>query len=151
MSAFLALLESWGYAGMFIAAFLAGSAFPFSSEAVLTALQLAGLDPLRLFLAATVGNVLGSMLNYVVGTFGRMEWIERYLHVDPDKVRRAQKWMERYGAWMGLVTFLPIFGSVVAATLGFTRANPWLTTLTIAIGKAARYALLIYALGWIQG
>ena len=151
MSAFLELLQSWGYVGMFIAAFLAGSAFPFSSEAVLTALQLAGLRPLPLFLTATVGNVLGSMLNYVVGTFGRMEWIERYLHVAPDKVRRAQKWMEHYGAWMGLVTFLPIFGSVVAATLGFMRANPWLTTLSIAIGKAARYALLIYALEWLQG
>jgi len=77
------LLESWGYWGMFIASVIAGSVFPFSSEAVLTALQLAGLDPVRLFIAATVGNVAGSMFNYGIGSLGKMEWIERYLRVEP--------------------------------------------------------------------
>lgn len=145
MSSFIALLESWGYWGMFVASFIAGSVFPFSSEAVLTALQLAGLDPLHLFLAATTGNVGGSMLNYGVGRLGKMEWIEKYLHVEPEKVHRTERWMERYGAWIGVLCFLPIVGSVVAVTLGFTRANPWLSLLTITIGKVARYALLIFA------
>ena len=145
----LELLESWGYWGMLVSSIIAGSVFPFSSEAVLTALLLAGLDPFRLFVAATVGNVVGSMFNYVVGTFGRMEWIERYLRVDPEKVRRTSAWMERYGAWIGVLCFLPIVGSVIAVTLGFVRANPWLSLLTITIGKAARYALLIFAVGMI--
>lgn len=145
MTTFLALLESWGYWGMLVAAFIAGSVFPFSSEAVLTALQLAGLDPMRLFVFATVGNVAGSMFNYGVGRLGRMEWIERYLHVEPAKVQRTAAWMQRYGAWIGILCFLPILGSVIAVTLGFTRANPWLSTLTIAIGKAARYAILVFA------
>ena len=134
---------------MLVSSIIAGSVFPFSSEAVLTALLLAGLDPFRLFVAATVGNVVGSMFNYVVGTFGRMEWIERYLRVDPEKVRRTSVWMERYGAWIGVLCFLPIVGSVIAVTLGFARANPWLSLLTITIGKAARYALLIFAVGMI--
>lgn len=145
MSAFLALLHSWGYLGMLIAAFLAGSFIPFSSEAVLLGLQLSGLDPWLLFVNATAGNVAGSMFNYWVGTFGRMEWIERYLHVEPEKVHKTARWMERYGAWIGLVTFLPIFGSVVAITLGFTRANPWQSCLAILIGKSARYAIIIFA------
>ena len=149
MSAFLALLESWGYWGLLVAAFIAGSAFPFSSEAVLTALQLAGLDPIRLFVAATVGNTAGSMFNYWIGTLGRMEWIEKYLHVPSQKVENTARWMERYGAWIGVLCFLPILGSVIAVTLGFTRANPWLSFLTITIGKAARYALIIFALSMI--
>ena len=140
----LDLLESWGYWGMFVAAFIAGSVFPFSSEAVLTALQLTGLEPIRLFFFATAGNVGGSMFNYAVGTLGKMEWIEKYLHVDPEKVKRTTRWMERYGAWIGLLCFLPILGSVIAVTLGFARANPWHSFLTITIGKAARYALLIF-------
>ena len=57
--------------------------------------------------------------------------------------------MERYGAWIGVLCFLPIIGSVIAVTLGFTRANPWLSLLTISIGKAARYALLIFAVSFI--
>jgi len=140
----LELLESWGYWGMMVASFIAGSVFPFSSEAVLTALQLAGLEPVRLFVFATVGNVAGSMFNYGVGTLGKMEWIEKYLHVEPAKVERTSRWMERYGAWIGFLCFLPILGSVIAVTLGFTRANPWQSLLSIAIGKAARYALLIF-------
>ena len=145
----LEVLESWGYWGMLVSSIIAGSVFPFSSEAVLTALLLVGLDPFRLFVAATVGNVVGSMFNYVVGTFGRMEWIERYLRVDPEKVRRTSAWMERYGAWIGVLCFLPIVGSVIAVTLGFARANPWLSLLTITIGKVARYALLIFVVGMI--
>ncbi len=149
MSAFFALLESWGYWGLLVAAFIAGSVFPFSSEAVLTALQLAGLDPVRLFVAATVGNTAGSMFNYWIGTLGRMEWIEQYLHVSRQKVENTARWMESYGAWIGVLCFLPIIGSVIAVTLGFTRANPWLSFLTIAIGKAARYALIIFAVSMI--
>ena len=129
---------------MLVASFIAGSVFPFSSEAVLTALQLAGLDPMRLFVFATIGNVGGSMFNYGVGTLGKMEWIERYLHVERTKVERTARWMERYGAWIGILCFLPILGSVIAVTLGFTRANPWLSLLTITLGKAIRYALLVF-------
>ena len=144
MSSFLALLESWGYWGMFVSAFIAGSVFPFSSEVVLSALQLAGLDPLHLFISATVGNTAGSMFNYWVGSLGRMEWIEKYLHVEPSKVERTARWMERYGAWMGFLCFLPVLGSVIAVTLGFTRANPWISSFSIFIGKCVRYALLIF-------
>jgi len=130
---------------MLIAAFIAGSVFPLSSEVVLTALMLAGLNPLYLFIAASIGNIGGSMFNYGIGSLGRMEWIERYLHVPAEKVNRTATWMQRYGAWIGLLCFLPIIGSVIAVTLGFTRANPWLSLLTIAIGKAARYAIVIFA------
>ena len=144
MTTFLSLLQSWGYWGMLTAAFIAGSVFPFSSEAVLTALQLSGLDPVRLFAFATIGNVAGSMFNYGVGTLGKMEWIEKYLHVDREKVERTSQWMEHYGAWIGILCFLPILGSVIAVTLGFTRANPWVSLLTITIGKATRYAILIF-------
>lgn len=149
MASFIEILSDWGYIGMFVASFIAGSVFPFSSETVLAALLLAGLNPMQLFVAATIGNVGGSMFNYWVGTFGRMEWIEHYLHVRPEKMQHTQTWMERYGAWIGLLCFLPILGSVIAVTLGFMRANPWLSLLSITIGKAARYAILIFVVSMI--
>ena len=144
MSAFFALLESWGYWGMFVSALIAGTVFPFSSEIVLSALQLAGLDPLQLFIAATVGNTAGSMINYWVGSLGKMEWIEKYLHVKTSKVEQASAWMERYGAWIGLFSFVPIVGSAISVALGFARANAWMSFLTIFVGKAIRYSVLIY-------
>lgn len=133
-----------------MAAFVAGSVFPFSSETILAGLQLAGLHPLPLFLSATLGNVLGSMFNYWIGSFGRLEWIERYLHVGRDKVEKTRLWLQGMGAWMGVFCFLPILGSALAVTLGYMRANPWFTLLSITIGKAVRYAILIWAVKAIQ-
>lgn len=135
---------------MTIAAFLAGSVFPFSSEAVMASLQLAGLEPWPLFLCATVGNVAGSMFNYWIGTFGRMEWIEKYLHIPAEKVNRTRAWIDGRGAWIGSLCFLPILGSVLSVTLGYMRANPYTTLLYISLGKSVRYAILVISIYYIN-
>lgn len=137
------LLQEYGYWGMTVAAFLAGSVFPFSSEAVMVSLQLAGLEPWPLFLSATIGNVAGSMFNYWIGTFGRLEWIEKYLHIKREKVEKTRLWLDGRGAWVGSLCFLPILGSVLSVTLGYMRANPYVTFVAIFVGKAVRYSLLI--------
>lgn len=149
MDAFVEFLIQYGNWGMFIAAFIAGSVFPFSSEAVMAGLQIAGVSPLDLLTWGTTGNVAGSMFNYGIGRLGRMEWIEKYLHVKREKVEETQKWMEHRGAWMGVLCFLPILGSVIAVTMGFMRANPLISLISIFIGKFIRYAILIYAVSFI--
>lgn len=140
-----------GYWGMFLAALLAASVFPFSSEAVMAGLQLAGLDPLILLAWGTAGNVGGSMFNYCLGRLGRMEWIERYLHVKRENVEKARHWMERKGAWAGgILCVVPVIGDAFSVALGFMRAD-WLTCLiSITIGKLARYAVLVYAVTLFQ-
>lgn len=137
-------LISYGYIGMFIAAFIAGSVFPFSSEAVMTGLQLAGTPVIPLFLSATIGNVLGSMFNYWVGSLGDPVKIEKFTHVKPEKMERVLKFMQGHGAWLGFFTFLPILGSVLSVSLGYLRANVWITLLSITIGKSLRYAVLMW-------
>lgn len=143
MEFLIQLLQEYGYWGMTVAAFLAGSVFPFSSEAVMVSLQLAGLEPWPLFLSATIGNVAGSMFNYWIGTFGRLEWIEKYLHIKRKKVEKTRLWLDGRGAWVGSLCFLPILGSVLSVTLGYMRANPYVTFVAIFVGKAVRYSLLI--------
>lgn len=150
METVMHILEGYGYWGMTIAAFLAGSVFPFSSEAVMVSLQIAGLEPWPLFLSASVGNVAGSMFNYYVGTLGRLEWIEKYLHIKREKVLRAQAWMENRGVWMGTLCFLPIIGSALSVALGYMRANPYKSFIAISIGKTARYGILIMVTYYIQ-
>lgn len=76
MDILIGFLIHWGYWGMLVSAFLAGSFFPFSSEAVIVGLQSAGLVPLQLVIYATIGNVLGGMFNYSIGRMGRLDWIE---------------------------------------------------------------------------
>lgn len=140
----LDFLISYGCVGMFIASFFAGSVFPFSSEAVMTGLQLIGTPLVPLFISATTGNVLGSMFNYWVGSLGDPVKVQKYTHVSPEKMERALVFVQKYGAWLGFFTFIPVVGSVLSVTLGFLRANPWLSLLSITLGKSLRYAFLIW-------
>jgi len=143
MDAFFSLLLGYGYIGFFIAAFIAGSVFPFSSEAVMIGLIAAGLDPVQLVIYGTIGNTLGSMFNYGVGRLGKPEWISKYLHVSEKSLKRTERFLAGRGAWMGVLTFLPILGSAISVALGLMRANVVITTVSVTIGKLARYVVLM--------
>ncbi len=143
------LLLDYGYWGMLVAAFLAGSFFPFSSEAVMLALLAAGLHPLPLVIYGTIGNVAGSMFNYGVGRMGRLDWIESHLHVKKRDLDKAQKFLGGHGAWMGFFAFLPVLGSAITIVLGLMRANLPITFASITLGKALRYILIVYGINLI--
>ncbi len=144
MDALIAFLTQYGYWGMLMAAFLAGSFIPFSSEAVMVGLLGAGLDGWGLIIYGTIGNILGSIFNYTVGHMGRLDWVEKYLHVKQKDLDKAQRFMAGRGAWMGFFAFLPVLGSAITILLGFMRANIPITFFSIAIGKFLRYVILIY-------
>ena len=140
-------LTQYGYWGMLRAAFLAGSFFPFSSEAVLIGLMATGLDPWILMIYGTVGNVLGSIVNYCLGRMGKMEWIEKYLHVKKADLDKAHRFLAGRGSWMGFFAFLPILGSAITIALGLMRSNVVITFIAITLGKIFRYIVLIYGAG----
>ena len=142
MEYLVAILLKYGYAGMFAASFLAGSVFPFSSEAVMAGLRLAGLGIWPLFACASLGNTLGGMFNYGIGHLGKEDWIYKWLRVKPCHLKRSENFVHRYGAWMGLLSWLPVLGSVVTVAMGLLRVNIWKSTITIFIGKVARYVVL---------
>ena len=131
MDELIGTLTDWGYAGLFVGAILAGSVLPFNSESVMAALYVAGLDP-------------WALINYFIGRMGKMEWIERYLKVKRDKLERARRWVAKYGAWMGLLAWIPLLGSAITVALGLMRSNIPLTFTAIFIGKLTRYVLVIY-------
>ena len=137
-------LLSYGYMGMLVAAFLAASILPFSSEAVMVGLQAAGLDPIFLIVYGTIGNVLGSMFNYTIGRLGKMEWIEKYLHVKKEDPDKAHRFMAGRGAWMGLLSVIPVVGDVITVALGLMRANVVIVVISVTISKLLRYVLLVY-------
>lgn len=138
-------LVAAGPVGMFLAAFLAGSFFPFSSEVVMIALLEAGGDSTSLLIWGTAGNVLGGMFNYGVGSLGKEEWIVRRLKVSPERLERGRRSVRRFGAWAGLLSWLPILGSVITIAMGYLRTNLWLSIVSIAAGKYVRYQVLVSA------
>ena len=119
-----------------------GGFFPFSSEAVMLGLLAAGLHPVPLVVYGTIGNVLGSMFNYVIGTYGKAGMDGGILHVKriPRKGRAIHG--RGGGAWMGFFAFLPIIGSITIA-LGLMRANIDITLTSITVGKLLRYVVLV--------
>lgn len=143
MDAFIQFMTDWGYWGMFLSAFLAGTILPFSSEAVLLACVGLGLDPVWSTLATTAGNTLGGLTCYWIGHLGKMEWIEKYFKVDQKQLDKAVGFIHGKGAWMALFSFLPVIGDAILIALGLMRANVWIVGFSMTIGKLGRYAILV--------
>lgn len=145
------LLIDWGYPGMFISAFLAGSFVPFASEFVMLAGIAAGLNPVVSVVVTSVGNTLGGLTCYWIGTLGKKEWIHKYLRISDEQFAKAERWVEKRGALSAFFSFVPVIGDALIVVLGWMRANLMIVTLSMMIGKFLRYALLAAAtLGIIE-
>ncbi len=135
----------WGYLGLLLGSFLAGSIVPFSSEAlVIACVGPFHMEPVTCLFVALLGNVSGGMTCYYLGHLGKIEWIEKYAHVSEAKLNRTLEFMKNRGAWMGLFAFIPMLGTAISVALGYVRSNVWIVLLTMTIGKLLRYAAIIW-------
>ncbi|MBQ3187427.1 MAG: DedA family protein [Alistipes sp.] len=141
MEAFTEFMLDWGYWGLLLSAFVAGSIFPMSSEAVMLGLLALGLHPVGCVLAASVGNTLGGMTCYWIGTLGKTEWITR-LGIRQEQLDKAGRFLGGRGAWMAFFSFLPTIGEAIAVVLGLMRSNRTITLVAMLLGKAARYTVI---------
>lgn len=135
-------IAEYGYSGMGMAAFLAGSFIPFSSEAILTGLYASGLNLWTLIVFATVGNVLGGIFNYFIGRLCNEGWVYRLFRIKEDKLQSTKEKVRQRGAWMGLLAWLPLIGTAISIALGILRVNFAKSVLSMFIGKALRYLAL---------
>ena len=133
------LLADYGLWGLFVGSFLAATVVPFSADVLLIGLLVAGANsPIALILVATLGNWLGGLTSYSVGRAGKWEWIER-LRVSRKSLEKQQSRIERYGAPIALLTWVPFIGDVFAVALGFYRVKFIPSAIYMLIGKAARF------------
>ena len=77
-------------------------------------------------------------------------WVYRLFRVKEEKLDRSKKQIRTHGAWMGLLAWLPILGTVITIALGILRVNFAKSLCTIAIGKFLRYLALGYILSLTQ-
>lgn len=141
MELFYEFMLEWGYWGLFLSALIAGSIFPMSSEAVMVGLLALGLNPVGCVMAATLGNTLGGMTCYWIGTLGKREWIVR-LGIREEQLDKATRFLGGRGAWMAFFSFLPTIGEAIAVVLGLMRSNRTITCTAMLLGKALRYGLI---------
>ncbi|MFM2422555.1 MAG: hypothetical protein RL291_1085 [Pseudomonadota bacterium] len=150
----LALVDaSWPYGLVALAAFIGGSLLPLSSEAALVAQIKTGYGmPWGLAIAATIGNTLGGVFNWWLG-----KWIVHFqtrpwFPFTPGQIEHAEVRFKRWGIWVLPFTWFPIIGDVLTFVAGSFRVPLWLFVPLVAIGRFARYAVIVWGmtrLGWI--
>ncbi len=134
----------YGYAGLFLASFLAATVVPFSSEAIFAAMLVGDFDARILLLMATAGNWLGGMSSYWLGSLGKWEWIEKYLKIKPEKTKKMRQKLRGKTGFIAFFCWLPFVGDVIALTLGLMKENVIIVGLSMLAGKFLRY-FFIYA------
>jgi membrane protein YqaA with SNARE-associated domain len=136
------------YLTLFTSAFLAATIFPAQSEALLLALILGGEHPVWLLvLVATVGNTLGSVLNWWLGRYLHHFRHRRWFPVSEKTLRAAEQRFQKYGLWSLLLSWLPVIGDPLTVVAGLLRVPFWTFLLLVGLAKGARY-LLISGVVW---
>jgi len=138
--------------GVFLSAFLAATILPFSSEIVLTAFYAAGGgEAFTLWLVASAGNVLGALVNWWLGRY-LLHWQDRqWFPFKADQLGRAERWFGRFGIWSLLLAWVPVLGDPLTFVAGLLRVNVWVFLVLVTIGKAGRYAAVLWlASGMLQ-
>ena len=143
------VLITFGYLGLFLAAFLAATVVPFSSEIVFTTLVFSGLDTWACVFVATLGNWIGGMTCYYLGYLGKIEWIEKYLRIKKERIDKFMLKLHKYGDWFAFLSFLPGIGDIIALATGFFKCNIYIVASSMLLGKFLRYIVWMYLQGFI--
>jgi membrane protein YqaA with SNARE-associated domain len=137
-------MESWatyGYWGLFLSAFLAGSIIPFSAELLIGILLYQGFPLIPLVLVATLGNWMGGYTAFFMGYYTRWDLIKKYFKISPDKIE-AFKWKDKFSTEiLALFCWIPILGSLILISLGLMRSSIIKTGVFMFIGRFARYTV----------
>jgi membrane protein YqaA with SNARE-associated domain len=130
-------------AGLFLTALVAATILPMQSEAALVGLILTGSYPVWVLIAvASVGNVLGSVINWGLGRGIERFRDRKWFPVKQASLERAQTWYRRYGKWSLLLSWAPIIGDPLTVVAGVLREPFPVFLLLVTIAKVGRYLLL---------
>ena len=137
-----------GYIGLFIGSFVAATVVPFSSDVLLIGMLAAGGDIAWSVSVATLGNWAGGLTSYWLGWIGKWEWIEKYMRVKHETLVRHKDKVDRFGALLALLTWLPFIGDVFAIALGFYRVDFKKSAVLMLVGKGARFVAWALLFVW---
>jgi len=131
------------YITLFTVAFLSATLLPMGSEALLLYDISQNHSLLLLWIFATLGNTLGSMVNYWLGLKGE-NYLEEKGHLSAQKMEKARGFFDTYGGWTLLLSWVPIIGDPLTFIAGVLRYNFKWFSLIVAVAKGTRYAIVIF-------
>ena len=136
------------YLSLFFISFLAATILPFSSELTLAGLiTTSNYDNVLLLIVASFGNVLGSVVNWVLGFYSRNLTIKKWFPFKEAQIERSSKWFSKFGKWSLLFAWVPFLGDPLTLVAGLLRVRFLDFIILVAIGKVSRYLLVFYLIG----
>ncbi len=132
------------YLLLFLSAFGAATLLPLQSEAVLAGLLMEGKNSVvLLLLAASLGNIMGSCVNWWLGYKIEHYKNKKWFPVSENQFQRAQLTYAKYGYWSLLLSWLPVIGDPITLIAGLMRENFLRFLFMVSVAKTGRY-LVIY-------
>jgi len=137
------LFIKYGLIGLFFNGMFS-SFIPIPTEATISALLLARVNPWHVFLVLTIGSIIGGYIAYYIGYNGRLL---RKLRKTPQKYeQKSVSIMSKYG-WATIVFFspwIPILGDVVSIVAGTKRYDVIKYTIAMTTGKTIKAAAIVF-------
>ncbi len=131
------------YITLFAVSFLAATLLPLGSEALLVYDISQNYSLVLLWSFATVGNTLGSMVNYWLGLKGEA-YLEKKGHLSVKKMEKVRGLFAKYGGWTLLLSWVPLIGDPLTFIAGVLRYNFKWFALIVFVAKGLRYAIIIF-------
>ena len=136
------------YLSLFIISFLAATILPFSSELTLAGLvATSSYDNSLLLIIASLGNVLGSVVNWILGFYSRNLTTKRWFPFKDEQIENSSKWFNKFGRWSLLFAWVPIIGDPLTLAAGLLRIRFIEFLVLVTIGKVSRYIIVFYLFG----
>lgn len=130
------------YLLMFLLALLSASLLPISSEATLLYYIENNYNITLLFLSAGLGNVLGSIINYWIGSKGASALVESN-KISKERLFKSQQFFDKYGGYSLLLSWVPVIGDPLTFIAGIVNFNFKKFVFIVTIAKFGRYAIII--------
>lgn len=131
---------------LFVAAFGAATLLPLQSEAILFGLLWDGnYTPFILIIVASIGNILGSCVNWWLGLKIEHYKNKKWFPISEDKMLKAQKIYQKYGFWSLLLSWVPIIGDPITLIAGLLKENFMRFLFIVSLAKIGRYIFIYLA------
>lgn len=131
------------YFTLFAIAFFSATLLPMGSEALLIYDISQGYNFLLLWTVATLGNTLGSIVNYALGYKGEA-YLEDKGYLSAEKIKSFRQKFSKYGGWTLLLSWLPIIGDPLTLIAGVLRYPFYAFVGIVFLAKGMRYGVLVY-------